>query len=356
MGLLYTGMKVFHYKEKVDSLPESTDKILPPIHIRLKPTNVCNHRCQYCAYRAQNLQLGKDMLEQDYIPKEKMMEIIDDLDEMGVKAITFSGGGEPFCYPYLSETVRRLSKTKIKFAALTNGSRLNGEISELFAQNGTWIRVSIDGWDDESYSAYRNVPVGEFSKVMKNMENFKKLKGNCYLGASIIVDRKNVEHLYSLISRLKNTEVDSVKVSPCIVSNSGKDNNRYHQPVFADVKDQIKKADDELSDAGFEIYDSYHELDEKFDKVSNWCPYLQILPIIGADLNIYSCQDKAYNFEEGLLGSIKEMSFKETWFSDKNNFFSINPSIDCNHHCVSNAKNKMLLEYLSSDSDHQMFV
>ncbi len=79
MGLLYTKMKIFHYMEKIDSLPKNTDKIMAPIHIRIKPTNVCNHNCWYCAYRADNLQLGKDMVIKDYIPEKKMMEIIDDI-------------------------------------------------------------------------------------------------------------------------------------------------------------------------------------------------------------------------------------------------------------------------------------
>ena len=91
----YTQLKIFHFKEKIDSLPISNPKILSPIHIRIKPTNVCNHNCKYCAYRAENLQLGQDMEIKDSIPKEKMIEIIDDLIEMDVKAVTFSGGGEP---------------------------------------------------------------------------------------------------------------------------------------------------------------------------------------------------------------------------------------------------------------------
>ena len=116
MGNLYSKMKVFHFKEKIDSLPKENNKILAPIHIRIKPTNACNHNCRYCAYRVSNLQLGKDMKIKDFIPKKKMMEIIDDLIEMDVKAVTFSGGGEPFCYPYLLETVKKFSKTNIKFA------------------------------------------------------------------------------------------------------------------------------------------------------------------------------------------------------------------------------------------------
>jgi radical SAM protein with 4Fe4S-binding SPASM domain len=97
------------------------------------------------------------------------------------------------------------------------------------------------------------------------------------------------------------------------------------------------------------MFDSYHELDDKFNKEYDWCPYLQVLPVIGADLNIYPCQDKAYNLDEGLIGSIKNQSFKDFWFSSKENFFKINPSKVCNHHCVANSKNKLVLEYLNAD-------
>ncbi|MDI6703320.1 MAG: radical SAM protein [bacterium] len=356
MGLLYTKMKVFHFKEKIDSLPYTTDKIMSPIHIRIKPTNVCNHNCYYCAYRVEDLQLGKDMIPRDYIPKEKMMEIIDDIEEMGVKAVTFSGGGEPFCYPYLLETVKKLSQSPVKFAALTNGSLLHGELAETFAHNAQWIRISMDGWDDKSYSEYRGVPDGEFTKIVTNIKNFKKYDGRCFLGVCIIVDRKNASYVWELMKRLKDSGVNSVKIAPCIVSNNGRENNEYHKPIFDKVREQIARAFSELAEEGFEIFDSYHGQLETFEKDYTWCPYLQVLPVIGADLNIYPCQDKAYNLDEGLIGSIKNCRFKDFWFSDKNRFFKINPSVHCNHHCVANAKNKLILDYLNADREHLGFV
>lgn len=352
----YSKYKIFHFKEKVDSLPASVKKILPPIHIRIKPTNVCNHRCWYCAYRADNLQLGKDMIHRDFIPEEKMLEIIDDLDEVGVKAVTFSGGGDPFCYSYLGKAAEKLSNTNIKFSALTNGSRLEGEMANVFANNATWIRISMDGWDDESYSYYRGVKNGEFTKIINNIKNFKKISDKCHIGVSIIIDKKNSGHFYDLIRKLRDIGVNSVKISPCITSNDGSQNNEYHRPIFDNVKKLAQKAIDDFSDRNFEIFDSYHALDDKFDKDYDWCPYLQILSVIGADLNIYPCQDKAYNLEEGLIGSIKNQRFKDFWFSDKSQYFKINPSKVCNHHCVANEKNKMILEYVYTDKDHNSFV
>lgn len=354
-GLLYSKMKIFHFTDKIESLAKDSD-IISPIHIRIKPTNVCNHNCSYCAYRVDSLQLGQDISLRDFIPKRKMLEIVDDIAQMGVKAVTFSGGGEPFCYPYLTEAVKLLINSKIKFSSLTNGSMLNKELAELFSHNASWLRVSIDGWDDKSYSFYRRVPYGEFSKVMRNIENFKKLGGSCYLSISLIIDRNNAFHIYAFSKRLKDIGVDSLKVSPCIISNSAKINNEYHKQIFGRVKNQLCKAIDNLADNNFEIFDAYHELDEKFEKDYTWCPYLQILPIIGADLNVYPCQDKAYNFKDGLIGSIKHRRFKNFWYSGKKKFFKINPSMVCKHHCVANAKNKLIMEYLEANPDHLDFV
>lgn len=356
MGLLYTKTKIFHFKEKMDSLPKAIKSIEAPLHIRIKPTNVCAHNCWYCAYRADNIQLGKDMVARDFIPKDKMMEIIDDLIEMDVKAVTFSGGGDPFYYPFLLNSVKRLSQMDIKFASLTNGSKLQGELASVFAHSGTWLRISVDGWDEESYSQYRGVPKGEFTKVMKNMEDFVKINGKCLLGIVVIVDNKNSHHIYDLVKSLRDIGINSVKVAPCIVSNVGRENNEYHAPIFKLVKDQIQKAIEEFTVEGFEIFDSYHEQLETFKKDYKWCPYIQINPVIGADLNVYSCHDKAYNLEEGLLGSIKDRRFKDFWFLDKNNFFKINPSKLCNHHCVVNEKNRLILDYLNADEEHLGFV
>lgn len=357
MGLLYSRLKIFHFKEKLDSLPlGATKEILPPLQVRIKPTNVCAHNCWYCAYRADNLQLGKDMRIKDHIPKEKMMEIIDDLAEMGVKSVTFSGGGDPFHYPYLKETILKLVDKKIKFASLTHGELLHGELAELFSQHATWIRVSMDGWDDESYTAYRKVKLGTFTKLMENLKRFSEMKGKCYLGVVIAVDHQNAEHIYDLIVRLKAQGVNSVKISPVIVSNDGHENNVYHKPIFQNVKEQIIRAAHTLGDEKFEIYDSYHDIDERFEKEYDWCPYLQICPVIGADLNVYPCHDKAYNLDDGLLGSLQNQRFKDFWFSDKNLFYKIKPSEVCNHHCVMNSTNKMILDYHGLDKDHLDFV
>ena len=149
--------------------------------------------------------------------------------------------------------------------------------------------------------------------------------------------------------------MNNVKISPCIVSNEGEENNLYHQQIYSSVRSQVDRLLEDLSNSDFELFDAYHELETKFDKNYDWCPFLQALCVIGADLNVYSCQDKAYT-DKGLLGSLKEQGFAEFWKDSKSKLRKINPAKDCRHHCVANHKNQMLHQYLNTDPIHKVFV
>ena len=148
MQPVYSAFKLFHYPDRLEAL--AAGRVPAPVHVRIKPTNVCNHACYFCAYRIDELSLGEGMNVRDRIPPEKMAEIADDLVEMGVEAVTFSGGGEPLIYPHIVDTVERLAAGGIRIGCLSNGSMLKGRVAEAFARHASWIRISIDGWDDAS--------------------------------------------------------------------------------------------------------------------------------------------------------------------------------------------------------------
>ena len=40
MSILNTNLKIFNYPDKIRSLPGDVDAVLPPVHVRIKPTNI----------------------------------------------------------------------------------------------------------------------------------------------------------------------------------------------------------------------------------------------------------------------------------------------------------------------------
>ena len=244
----------------------------------------------------------------------------------------------------------------IRISSLTNGSNLKGKVADAFAKHGTWVRISIDAWDDKSYVKSRGAKENDFSKLIDNIRAFTSRNSSCVLGVSLIVGDNNYSHITEVCNLLKGCGVDHVKISGAVVSNEVAGNNSYHYLIKDEVAKQINDAK-KLETENFRILNHYHDLTERFEKSYHTCPFLQFLIVIGADQDVYTCQDKAYT-ESGKMGSIADKTFMEFWFSYQNKLFlkTFDPSVSCRHHCVNHSKNLAIHEYLSIDHEHGYFV
>ena len=354
MAIYYSALKFLRFTDRLSG--EGTVSTKAPVHIRIKPTNRCNHNCWYCAYRTDELSLGEEMVEEDSIPAARMLALAKEFVEIGIEAVTFSGGGEPLLYKCLPEVIEILAAGGVKVGALTNGSNLKGRMADAFASHGTWIRVSLDAWDNISYVKSRGAQPEGFSRLIDNIQAFAARNSNCTLGVSLIVEQENYKHIFELCTLLKSCGVNHIKVSGAVVSNDIEGNNAYHFAIKAEVERQIGMAQT-LVDSNFDVLNHYHDIQERFTKNYHTCPSLRFLTVIGADQSVYTCQDKAYT-SAGCMGSLRNMSFKDLWFSESNQRFlrSFDPATSCNHHCVSHVKNIVMHEYLAIDKSHSCFV
>jgi MoaA/NifB/PqqE/SkfB family radical SAM enzyme len=353
MASVYSSLKVFGFPDHA-ALADGT--LRAPVHVRIKPVNACNERCWYCAYRFADLSLGSEMNLRDRIPSEKLDEIVDDLIAMGVKAVTFSGGGEPLIYPGIAHTVRRLAAGGIRIGSLTNGVALCDDVADALAEHATWVRVSIDAADRDTYARSRRVPAEFFDRVIANVAAFAARSRRATIGFSYIVNADNAAAVFEFCRLAKSIGAHHVKLSACVVANDAAENDRYHAPVVDVVRSQIAAAR-ELECASFAVLDHYHAFTERFERPYVACPMLEYLTVIGADCAVYSCQDKAYT-TAGKLGSIAEGRFREFWFSPENQarIRGWNVQQNCAHHCTQHAKNLLLTEFRALDDDHAMFV
>jgi len=355
---VYSDLKIFHFHSKLDDIVHQ--RFSPPIHVRIKPTNACNHSCYYCCYRSKKLPFAQLFNKTDFIPRDKMKKIITDLDRMKVQAVTFSGGGEPLLYPYIKESLKMLAQVGIGLGILTNGGLLRGEIADIVADTVSWVRISMDAADARTYSKYRNVSLKSFDLVCDNIKRFAKKKKSCKLGISFIVTEENHPQIFRYLEFMKRLGVDNVKISECVVSKDWRQGRKYMDKFFIPAREQIDKSLSRLADKNFMIIDRFHypdEEDNNYSKSYAFCAFAQCLVIIGADLNVYACQDKAYA-KSGKLFSIRDQGFSEGWFSPENrdSLRKLNPSRVCTHHCTQHAKNLMLSEYVAVNNAHLGFV
>jgi len=354
----YSQHKIVYFPKKVDSFRDGT--ITAPIYVRIKPINRCNHDCFFCVYSAgfRNSEgdghvesgMHEDMREEDVLPTAKAYEILDDFKEIGVRAVTYSGGGEPLLHKDIADIMQRTLDNQIDLSIITNGQLLAKRRAEILA-HAKWVRVSMDYTDAEQMASTRRVPVGSFASILKNIENFAKIKNSdCDLSVNYIIYKHNYENLYEFIRNLKERGVENVRLSPMWTQ----DFAEYHAPIADAVNAELEKArgliDDNFSlDTTYNIDAGVHTSERSYTK----CYVMQTVPVVGADQMVYACHNKAYD-NTGVIGSIKDQSFRDLWFSEEaaKVFNTLNPKVSCQHQCANDMKNIFLHDLIDGKPDN----
>lgn len=359
MASVYTAAKILHFPDKVRDIRDHVHS--PPVHVRLKPTNRCDHGCRYCCYRNPALPPAGGMRTADEIPLPKLLELAADFRAMGVRAVTLSGGGDPLCHPRIGEALEALAAAGVRLGILTNGSRLDGDTAAWLARNADWVRVSMDAADADTYGRTRRVPPQEFGKVCANIVRFAALAGRrCAIGVNFVATRENRDQVLPALRLVRELGAAHAKVSLAVVSPEAGENAAYAAAFLDSVRAQIAQARAELESDAFRIVDKTEDPDvarARYEKAYHTCPSIQALTVIGADQHVYACQDKAYS-RDGLVGSIRGQSFRDLWAAPATRHLlsALDPSRHCRHHCASHERNLVLFDYLATDAANVEFV
>lgn len=353
----YSSLKIFHHADMLDSIAKGN--AVAPLYVRLKPTNLCNHHCAYCTYGSGNTSNKTDNRDtidhRSMIPWPKMQEIIADMADMGAKAVTLSGGGEPLVYPHILDTLRLLRKAGIELSLISNGELLDGERAELL-HDAKWVRISFDSPVLEEYCGLRGLKPNDFIRVTKNIEDFARNKNkDCVLGINYVISKSNCSHVYDAAKFLKKLGADNVKFAAVIENEEG-----YHLPIKDDVIDQIRRAKTDLEDSKFRIFNNYENdwQDKQFSAQSfSTCYTCRLVTVIAADSRIYFCHTRAYD-SAAVVGDITGQSFKELWFSreTQEKLKSLNPAKECRNFCVYEERNMLIQSYFDVDMRHVNFI
>lgn len=353
MENVYSDFKVLCHPDKLAALYKN--ERMAPLYVRIKPTNVCNQKCWYCVYADDIVIDNRKVNHRESIPWEKMKEIISELSEMGTKAITFSGGGEPLCYPYIRNTIELVKEKHMDYAMITNGQALDEDIGNLLS-DAKWVRISLDSVNAQMYESIRGV--NTFDKVINNIEKFARQKGKeCVLGINYVVSKDNYKNVYDMCKIANTIGVNNIKFAPLMVKG---EIPKYHVDIKDEVESQIREAKKNLEDDKFRIIDKYSKDDSfnvDFCKKYSKCHIIQMFTVIGADCKVYYCHQRAYT-PAGMIGDLSKQTFKELWYSKETTekLENMQPQKECNFRCVFEERNQLLDSLINMDRKHINFI
>jgi MoaA/NifB/PqqE/SkfB family radical SAM enzyme len=290
------------------------------------------------------------------IPVEKCMEILEDCAEMGVKALQFTGGGEPTVHPKHSEIFEKTVDLGMDLALVTNGCKMTEKTRAALIKGGKWVRVSIDAGYEKTYSEVREVKPVFWERVWKNVKKLSDErnaaeKSDLIIGLGFVVTPDNWKEIPAFAKKAVESGADNIRISAMFAPED------VHLEYYDECSELLARIKKQYGN-DIKIFDLFSDRVDDLEQASpdyTHCGYMKLNVYIGGDQNVYTCCNNAYNLT-GLAGSIKERSFKEFWLSeDAKKFYGEFDASKCAR-CMFNNKNNFINYLLLDDPQHVNYV
>ncbi len=138
----------------------------------------------------------------------EVLSLIDQVSDMGVPAVTFSGG-EPMMRSGLLHFVSRARAKSLAVTLLTTGSLVTAETAACLAQEQVRVKVSLDGVTPETHDSLRSQ--GAFAAALRGIRLLQSADIRD-LVVQYSVHRENMQEISRLPEFLKSIGVRNLVV------------------------------------------------------------------------------------------------------------------------------------------------
>ncbi|MDQ7803459.1 radical SAM protein [Amycolatopsis sp. A133] len=313
-----------------------------PYVAEIDPTTACNLACPEC--------ISGELLNQGSLEHTKLIQTIDDLAELGTRAVIFIGGGEPMTAPGFSELVRRVHGHGMAVGITTNGTLISRHLDAV-SECASWTRVSVDAGNADTFAFFRpsrgnRLPLHH---VVRQMEALAKVKRGA-LGYSFLLlkrdGRTNIEDMVEATRLAREIGCDYIECKPSMEMD--------HKLTIwtADELRRIRELIDEcteLATGSFRVhmpvsmFHVFESADLTQPKDYSWCPATHMRTVITPS-GCYACPYHRGR-AEFRYGDVAKQSFRELWASGERAEMleRLSPDRDCRFHCIRHAQNEAVL-------------
>lgn len=172
-----------------------------PITADIFLNSACNNKCPYCTYARYKQRSSSYMTFEDFTRN------ITILLANGVKGVILTGGGEPTISPDFDKITKWLETYSIPYGINTN-------FNVFKAIKPNYLKISLDGYDRESYQKARGVD--KYDTVISNIKEYLIYKHSSKLNTAVGIQTvaTNVEDVVRFYEAHKKLDVDYFNIRP----------------------------------------------------------------------------------------------------------------------------------------------
>jgi sulfatase maturation enzyme AslB (radical SAM superfamily) len=154
-----------------------------PRQIQIETTNICNHRCGFCAYTVM-------ARPKSHMPKELFFRLVKEAYALGAREIGMFAGAEPLACKWIEDYVAFCRDEGYEYIYMSTNGALGDEarFKKLLDAGMSSIKFSINGGNRETY--HRVHGRDDFEKVLRNVrfvaDYRRTLPHKMFLGVSFV--------------------------------------------------------------------------------------------------------------------------------------------------------------------------
>lgn len=307
--VIYNADRLVDIKEKGDTYP---------VHMSIGLTDYCCHKCIFC-----NSEFATaDISRIHAVDKEVLLKFLQEAKDVGLKAVTICGSGEPLIYPNIEDLLYKLHDMGLEIGIFTNASRMNSCIRKALLDTCTFVRCSVNASNAEEHEMVHQVK-DDFDNVVGNIRKLvlerKKLKKELpTIGSQFVFYDHNYHSIYAATKLWKEIGVDYFEIKPLIEGEGSSVNiSVFPAKNTTKVLKEMKRAK-ALECESFQVYTKYSQylntLAENNRKYKA-CYGHMLSANLWSDGNVFICSN--HEHEADIIGNIYKNTFLEIWNGEK---------------------------------------
>lgn len=168
-----------------------------PKQIQIETSNICNHKCEFCAYTLMQRPKG-------HMDRPLFERLVAEAYDCGAREIGLFAGAEPLTCKWIDEYIVFCKKLGYEYIYISTNGALGGPelLKRVFDAGLSSIKFSVNGGDRETYKAIHGRD--EFDKVIENIKFTssyrEQLPHKIYIGVSFV----GLPHSVGSFDNLKN--------------------------------------------------------------------------------------------------------------------------------------------------------
>ena len=334
--------------EKVYYFPDHLERLVAgsgayPVHMQLGPVNFCNHDCTFC-YAARTMFDAKNTVR-TRIDVERLLRIVREMGELGLRSVTLVGAGEPTLHPRVDEIIEGIGRLGMDVGMFTNGSCVTDRTARAIADHCTFVRFSLTGATPAVHDlVHAN---GDFQRVVENIRRIVRARHRCLptLGSQFVLASYSAPDVVAGARLAKSLGLDYYEIKPCYVAPDKPDQleNTLTLPECRDLMEEAKRLEDDV----FKVYAKVDQAEtvivNRDDRAYDDCPGHMTTAVLEADFELYLCVNHkipAFSF-----GNLREQSFRDVWHSRRRQEVLAGLNVhDCIPRCRQDPLNRIVHE------------